>query len=235
MEKRRLIGSTIGFVPQNTVNYLHPMIRIRDQIADGYMLHGHVDKATALKKARALLNRVGIRDDERLLASFPWQLSGGMRQRVNIAMALLTDPKLIIADEPTTALDSTIQKQVVDLFVDANTQTGGRFDDFSRSGPGPALLSPGPGALCRADPGRRQQRRLVSKSLHPIPGADPGDPSLNIKKGERLAEIPGYIPRPGSITRGCLFRPRCDKALPSCALSVREVRLGEDHTYRCNL
>jgi len=115
-EKRYLIGSGIGFVPQNTVAFLHPQIKIKHQIADAYMVHLKRKKKEALAKAESLLLKVGIKEPKRVLNSYPVQLSGGMKQRVNIAMALMTAPKVIVADEPTTALDTVVQKQVMQLF-----------------------------------------------------------------------------------------------------------------------
>ena len=235
-EKRRLIGSCIGYVPQNTVYYLHPMLRIKNQIVDGYMLYGKVDKAKALDRARELLHQVGIRDDERLLNSFPWQLSGGMRQRVNIAMAMLNGARLIIADEPTTALDSTVQKQVIDLFAQLNRETGASILMISHdlglvrhycqrilvmyAG---QILEEGASDAVFAQPRHPYTRALIRVI-----------PSLNIHRGERLAEIPGHIPPAGTIAQGCLFRARCDCAGPECETGVEEHILPHGHCYRCN-
>ena len=115
-EKRSLIGSGIGFVPQNTVAFLHPMIKIKHQICDAFIYHKKSNKKEALRKAEELLLKVGIKEPKRVLQSYPVQISGGMKQRVNIAMALMTNPKVIVADEPTTALDTVVQKQVMQLF-----------------------------------------------------------------------------------------------------------------------
>jgi ABC-type dipeptide/oligopeptide/nickel transport system ATPase component len=123
-EKRRLVGSRIGFVPQNTVAFLHPQIKIKHQIADAYIYHLKRNKKEALTKAEVLLDKVGIKEPKRVLNSYPVQLSGGMKQRVNIAMALMTDPKVIVADEPTTALDTVVQKQVMQLFSELHEKDG---------------------------------------------------------------------------------------------------------------
>ena len=121
-EKKEHIGKNIGYIPQNTVFYLHPMIKIKNQIGDGYIYHMHKTMKEALEKAGSLLYKVGFKYPKIVLNYYPWQLSGGMRQRCNIAMALMNDPKLIIADEPTTALDSTVQRQVMDLFRTINDE-----------------------------------------------------------------------------------------------------------------
>ncbi|GIO35979.1 hypothetical protein J41TS12_08400 [Paenibacillus antibioticophila] len=121
---RALVGREIGFVPQNTVSFLHPLIKIKHQIGDAYMHHMKKSREAAYDKACRLLSKVGIKDPDRVMNSYPFQISGGMKQRVNIALALMTDPKVIIADEPTTALDTVIQRQVMDLFDTMNRQEG---------------------------------------------------------------------------------------------------------------
>ena len=121
-EKREHIGKNIGYIPQNTVFYLHPMIKIKNQIGDGYIHHMNKTRKEALEKAETLLSKVGFKSPRTVLNYYPWQLSGGMRQRCNIAMALMNDPKLIIADEPTTALDTTVQRQVMELFRTINEE-----------------------------------------------------------------------------------------------------------------
>jgi len=122
--RRTLVGRDIGFVPQNTIAFLHPQLKIKNQIADAYCYHFNKRKREGLKRAEKMLEKVGISDPKRVLNSYPFEISGGMKQRVNIAMALMTDPKLIIADEPTTALDAVTQKQVMDLFQQMNEKDG---------------------------------------------------------------------------------------------------------------
>lgn len=114
-ERRKYIGKNIGFVPQNTVQYLHPLLKIKNQIADGYLEQGLGDSKSAEKRAIELIERVGIPDPISALNSLPGELSGGMRQRMKLALAMMNNPEIIIADEPTTALDAEIQYQVMEL------------------------------------------------------------------------------------------------------------------------
>lgn len=233
---KSLVGERIGYVPQNTGFYLHPMIKIKDQIADGYVLYSKSSMEEALARASKLVGAVGIKDTERLLNSYPWQLSGGMRQRVNIAMAMMNKPRLIIADEPTTALDSTIQKQVVDLFRAVNEahQTS------------VLMISHDLGLIkyyC--------QRILVMYGGQIMEEAAVGDlfampkhpytkmlikviPSLNIKRGARLEEIPGHVLERGKPRSGCVFKERCSYRQDICATEVKEQSLDGFHTFRCN-
>ena len=119
---RRTVGKHIGFVPQNTMFYLHPMLRIRQQIADSYVSHRKGTLRQGLARAEALLREVGFDDPERVLNSYAWELSGGMRQRVGIAMAMIFSPKILLADEPTSALDVTTQAQIIRQIVDIRNE-----------------------------------------------------------------------------------------------------------------
>lgn len=121
-EKAKLIGQEIGFIPQNTGAFLHPLLKIKNQIIDAYCYHRGQNKQQAYLKAEEMLEGVGFTNPQRVLNSYPWELSGGMKQRVNIAMAMMLDPKLLIADEPTTALDCVTQKQVISLLQKINQE-----------------------------------------------------------------------------------------------------------------
>lgn len=233
---KALIGEKIGYVPQNTGSYLHPMIKIKHQIADGYMLYTRNDPHEALARATKLVSAVGIRDTDRLLNSYPWQLSGGMRQRVNIAMSLMNKPRLIIADEPTTALDSTVQMQVVDLFKSVN--------DMHNT---PVLMVSHDLGLVRYYCQRilvmydgqimeeANVEEVFNNPRHPYTKAlIKVIPSLNIKKGERLAEIPGYIPDLRERACGCVFKERCSFRQEICNQHVKDKIINQTHMYKCH-
>lgn len=235
-DRREHIGKNIGYIPQNTVFYLHPMIKIKNQIYDGYLHHTNKSKREALEKATILLNKVGFDNPKNILNFYPWQLSGGMRQRVNIAMALMNDPKLIVADEPTTALDSTVQRQVMDLFREINMELGisillishdlGLIKHYSHSiGVMYAgqIVESGKTEEIFKNP-KHPYTQLLIKII----------PSLKIKKYEPLAEIPGYVQDTGRDTEGCLFIKRCPYAMDECKIYVREDE-DNGHYYKCNL
>jgi oligopeptide/dipeptide ABC transporter ATP-binding protein len=236
-EKKEHIGKNIGYIPQNTVFYLHPMIKIKNQIADGYIYHMRKNKKEALNKAEALLKKVGFQDTKAVLNYYPWQLSGGMRQRCNIAMALMNDPKLIIADEPTTALDTTVQKQVMELFKSINIELKisillishdlGLIKQYSHSLAvmyAGQIVESGYAKSIFENP-KHPYTQLLIKII----------PSLKIKKSEPLVEIPGFVQEKGRDARGCLFYNRCPKAMDICKEKVREHLDENNHYYRCNL
>lgn len=234
--KRALVGDKIGYVPQNTGYYLHPMIKIKDQIADGHILYKKRTPEQALDKATRLVSSVGIRDTHRLLDSYPWQLSGGMRQRVNIAMALMNNPAMIIADEPTTALDSTIQKQVVDLFRQVNK-------DYNTS---VLMISHDLGLIkyyCERIlvlyAGQVMEEagveEMFNRPKHPYTKMlIKVIPSLNIKKGEKLEEIPGHVPDLRQAISGCVFKDRCSYRQEICDQEVIDQVIDQHHIFRCN-
>lgn len=234
-ERRRFLGCEVGFVPQNTVAYLHPLIKVKRQLTDGYLCYHDTTKREALERAHELLEQVGIRDASRVMESYPGELSGGMRQRVNIAMALMSDPKLIIADEPTTALDCVVQQQVVELFHSINTQRHVAIVMISHdlnlirrychkvavmyAG---QVVETGDSQAVFTSPKHPYTKALLSV----VPRVDQ-DPAA------RLSEIPGYVPETGRDTDECLFRPRCAECTQACSGAVRCLR-GADRFVRCS-
>ncbi len=235
-EKKEHIGKNIGYIPQNTVFYLHPMIKIKNQIADGYIYHLKKSKKEALEKATELLSKVGFVNPKAVLNYYPWQLSGGMRQRINIAMALMNDPQLIIADEPTTALDSTVQKQVMELFELINKELKISILLISHD---LGLVKHYSNSLAVMYAGQVVESGLTNDVFespsHPYTKLLMDIiPSMKIRKNEFLAEIPGFVLEKGRDKAGCLFKNRCPKAMDICSLSVKEHE-KQGHYYRCNL
>ena len=237
-EKREHIGKNIGYIPQNTVFYLHPMIKIKNQIGDGYIYHMHKNKKEDLEKAEVLLEKVGFENPKTVQNYYPWQLSGGMRQRCNIAMALMNDPKLIIADEPTTALDSTVQRQVMELFKTINKELKLSILLISHD---LGLIKHNSHSLAVMYAGQIVEsgytKTVFNNPKHPYTQLlIKIIPSMKIRKNEPLVEIPGFVKENGRDTNGCLFMDRCPKAMDICKEKVAvHIDDNQDHYYRCNL
>lgn len=234
---RELIGKNVGFIPQNTIFFLHPMIKIKNQIGDGYIYHMKKNKKEALKRASMLLNKVGFDNSDDILRYYPWQLSGGMRQRVNIAMALMNEPQLIIADEPTTALDSTIQRQVIDLFKTINEELGISIILISHD---LALVKHYSNRIAVIYAGQIVELGfaddIFENAKHPYTQLlIKIIPTFNMKKNERLSEISGFVQETGRGQKGCIFRKRCPKAMDICSEKVLENTIGNNHYYKCNI
>lgn len=234
-QKKKLVGDSIGLVPQNTVFYLHPMFKIKNQIADGYELYNRKNKSEGIKRAAEKLEIVGFKDPYRILESYPWQLSGGMRQRVNIALALMNDPKIIIADEPTTALDSTLQAQVLNLFKCINETMGVSMVIISHD---LGVIKKYCHRIAVMYAGQilesASSKELFNKPLHPYTQALISViPSLNIKKDSRLMEIPGFVPEKNRDRKECIFKRRCSQAADICEGSVKEITQGI-HYCKCS-
>jgi len=210
-EKQRvpLRGSSIAMVFQDALASLNPYRTIGRQISDAYRLHHHVDRATARKRAVEVLDRVGIREPDRRVDDYPHEFSGGMRQRAMIAMAIVNEPAILIADEPTTALDVTVQRQVLDLLT-------GLTDDL---GMALVLITHDLGVVAEvADQiGVMYAGRIVEagsvldifdRPAHPytraLLGATP-----NLESPGRLAAIPGLPASGTNLPSGCPFHPRC--------------------------
>ena len=211
----------IGFVPQNTVAYLHPLIKIKNQLTDGYHIHFQTSKKAAQERAKTLLDRVGIRDVNRVMESYPAQISGGMRQRVNIAMALMCEPQVIIADEPTTALDVSVQAQIFRLLKDTQRHLGTAILFITHDMGSIATMADrvivmyagrcvesGTAEDILLDPRHPYTQGLIACIPHLC--RDGG------KRSAPLQEIPGMVPSIRDIGPGCAFAPRCALAKPDC-------------------
>lgn len=235
-ERRRLLSGTVGFVPQNTLMYQHPYIKICNQVADGYIFHTGSSKEDALENIKRLLVRVGIDEPERVLKSYPAQLSGGMYQRVNIAMALLSSPKLIIADEPTTALDCIVQKQVMLLFKELSTEFSVSIVMVSHD---LNLIRKYCDRIVVMYAGQTVEEASAAEAFagprHPYTRALTAlVPRIGRDRRQRLSELPGAVMEYDRGRQGCIFAERCSLCEPECSVSAAEVREGR-RFVRCNL
>jgi len=235
---RAIRGNQIAVVFQDPMTALNPVLTIGDQIAEAIKLHQQVDELEALEKTQTLLELVGIPDAGKRLDDYPWQFSGGMRQRVMIALALSCNPDLLIADEPTTALDVTIQAQVLDLMSSLR-------DRFNMS---ILLITHDMGVIATmADKVAVMYAgnivefsdvfSLFKKRKHPYTqGLLGAIPSIESNRGEDLITIPGTIPNLISPPDGCRFHPRCSQAMPECSEMIPDLYEDEPgHFVRCLL
>ncbi|MCQ9204813.1 MAG: ABC transporter ATP-binding protein [Omnitrophica bacterium] len=236
-ELQQLRGSEISLIFQEPLTALNPVFTIGEQIIEGLMLHQKLEKNKAIAKTIELLVEVGIADSEKRLKDYPHQLSGGMRQRVMIAMALSCNPSLLIADEPTTALDVTIQAQILeliariqkeknmamilithDLGIIANTvdnvaiMYSGKIVEYSTA------------------------QAVINEPLHPYTlGLLASVPSLEEDANGRLKTIPGLVPNLLNLPSGCAFCERCDKADSECRKHQPElIEVKSSHWVSCH-
>ena len=233
---RNIRGNRIAMIFQEPMSSLNPVITIGKQVAEPITLHRGMSWNDALKEAAELLARVAIPDAAERLNDYPHQFSGGMRQRVMIAMALACNPDLIIADEPTTALDVTVQAQILDLL-----QRITRENDAAQ-----ILITHDLGVVARyADrvavmyAGRIVESApamtLYSQPAHPYTrGLMASIPSLEGVPGERLETIEGQPPNLAALPPGCAFAPRCRYARPECVVQSPPLEtVGADHLRAC--
>ena len=215
-ELREIRGGVVSYIFQEPSASLNPVIRVGKQIKESLKLH-RPDRATNEEVVR-LLKLVGIPAPELRAKDYPFQMSGGMQQRVMIAMALATEPKLLIADEPTTALDVTIQAQILELLRDLKQRLGmaillithnlGIVGDMADR---VAVMYAG--QIVELAPARE----LLQRPLHPYTKALIASVPKLAAGSERLSAIPGNVPRIGNFPPGCRFYPRCPTAQPQCA------------------
>ena len=230
----RIRGRDAAMFFQDIMYSLNPVFTIGNQLTEGLRRHEHLPKAEARARAVALLERTGIPDAEAVMRKYPHQLSGGMRQRAMIAMALCCRPKLLIADEPTTALDVTIQLQIMQLLQSLRDETGLAI----------LLITHDIGVVAEmADRvvvmyagqcvEQADTRTLLTAPAHPYTRAlMQAVPGIHDDRSRRLYAIPGAVPEDYSGMEGCRFAPRCPYAA-DCGKQPLYTPLTEDHLVRC--
>jgi oligopeptide transport system ATP-binding protein len=237
----RVRGLSLSMIFQDPMTSLNPYIRIGDQLAEGLIVHKGLSKSAAQAEAVRMLDRVRIPDAANRARRFPHEFSGGMRQRVMIAMALLAKPKLLLADEPTTALDVTIQAQVLDLMAEMARETGTAI----------ILVTHDLGVVARMCDrvavlyGGRVMEEALAEDLFDAPahpytrGLLAAMPRLETALTPRLGTIPGTPKSGGGVGAGCPFAPRCDVKLPQCTTTrpaLHELRsFGAGRRSACHL
>ncbi len=232
---RGLWGNRIGVVFQNPMTSLNPVFTIGFQLTEALRLHRSLGEAQAREQVMAMLARVGINAPERRLQQYPHELSGGLRQRVMIAMALICHPELLIADEPTTALDVTLQAQILDLLRSLRDELGmgilmithdlGVVAEFCDR---VAVMYAG--RIVETAP----VRALFRHPRHPYTrGLMDSIPRMDTPREQALATIEGMVPAPGRRGAGCAFADRCSRALERCRTALPVLSGDGGHAAAC--
>jgi oligopeptide/dipeptide ABC transporter ATP-binding protein len=238
-QMRRIRGNQISMIFQEPMTSLNPVYTIGNQISEALILHQGLTNTEALERSIEMLKLVGIPSPERRVRDYPHQLSGGMRQRAMIAMALSCNPKLLIADEPTTALDVTIQAQILDLMVSLKEELDTAIILITHD---LGVVAESAARVVVMYAGKVVEDAdvfgIFENPLHPytvgllesIPRLD-----LSATKKQRLKEISGVVPMLSQLPRGCHFSPRCPRVMEICTRETPELKAtgGAAHKVRC--
>ncbi|MBF9232428.1 ABC transporter ATP-binding protein [Microvirga alba] len=232
---RSLRGDRIAMIFQDPLMTLNPVLSIGEQMCEAILEHRDCSRQDALNAAAKALSRVGISSPETRLKQFPHEFSGGMRQRVAIATALLNEPDLIIADEPTTALDVTIQSQILYEVQKLSRESGTAILWITHD---LAVVAELADRVAVMYAGRIVETGpvddILDHPLHPYTLGLLNSSAATINPGERLKQIDGAAPRIDSRPSGCPFRPRCERVLPSCAEEDPMPQIRGERIFRCH-
>ncbi|MCA1032646.1 ABC transporter ATP-binding protein [Bacillus timonensis] len=235
---RSIRGNEIAMIFQEPMTSLNPLFTIGSQLIEAIRIHNKVSKREARTKAVDILKLVGLPRAEELIDDYPHQLSGGMRQRVMIAMAMVCDPKVLIADEPTTALDVTIQSQILKLMKQLNEKMNTAIMLITHDLGVVAEVCQRVVVMYAGKIVEEGDVQAIFKNpQHPYTvGLIRSVPDMRDKK-ERLYSIPGNVPKPGSIKTGCRFAERCEHAVDRCFVENPELYATNEtgHRVRCFL
>src|SRR6056297_1406131 len=234
-QMRSYRGNKISMIFQEPMTSLTPVFKVKKQLTEVYLTHQNMNKSEAIEQSIKILDMVGIPDSEPTLEKYPYELSGGMRQRVMIAMALACRPAMLIADEPTTALDVTIQAQILKLMKELKQEINSSI----------MLITHDLGVIAQMVERvlvfyagqiveRAQIHDLYENPKHPYTkGLIKSIPRIG-KKRQRLDTIQGMVPSPFEFPQGCRFNPRCEHAMDICKeKEPPEVEVGDRHTAKC--
>jgi oligopeptide transport system ATP-binding protein len=237
-DMRHIRGNDVAMIFQEPTTSLNPVLTVKRQISEALELHRGMDKEASLEETIRLLRLVGIPDAERRASDYPFQFSGGMQQRIMIAMALSCDPALLIADEPTTSVDVTVQAQLLEIIADLRARLGtavivithnlgvvARYVDRVNVMYAGRLVESGPTDEIYGDPKHPYTIGLLASV-----------PRLDSDRKKSLRVIQGLPPNLARLPGGCSFHPRCDYAMPQCKEEIPELeQVGENHIRACFL